>query len=349
MKNRKKFSMKKFLLYSVLIVLFNSCAVFSFLGNMAKEPSALKQIDFCFKGMKMMKKTEQTYYYGQKFPFILDENAMFIPCKINDTIYLVCYDSDMSGMSVKHGFLQEKIPYNAELPKSNKTVKLKEKTDSKEKILMKSGLKYYDIASDFFQIKNLVGVATSASNDTIISEYGSEKTPFTIGQDALFNWANTMILSFSDTTITLLDSNNTYDTTGFTLIKSLHTCRGRTICLTIDSIEYAFLFKTGYKEFLSLQHYGKSQNCVSPDKCDYFYVDYESHKKENDTYMVSFKDTMIVQQTNAVTMGGFDSITGNILYSNKITHPVMGMAFISQFDWIIDMNKEKIYAKKIKE
>jgi hypothetical protein len=48
-------------------------------------------------------------------------------------------------------------------------------------------------------------------------------------------------------------------------------------------------------------------------------------------------------------MNDFDSITGNILYSNEITHPIMGMQFISQFDWIIDLNKGKMYARKIKE
>lgn len=299
--------MKQFLLYIVLCILFCSC-------NILKEPSPIKQMDFLLKGVRMIKKTEQIYYYGKKQPFVLDENAMFIPCKINDTTYLVYYDSDMSGMSIKHGFLQEKIPYNAELPQCNKKIKLKEKTDSNEKILIKSGLKYYDIASDFFLIKNLVGVAISMSNDTIISEHGSKKSPFTIGQDVLYNWANTMFLSFSDTTITLLDSNSLYDTTGFILIKSLFTCRGLTVCLTIDSIEYSFLFKTGSKGFLSLPQH----------------VEHQEHSI----------------WTNAITMGDLSSITGDILYSNKITHPVMGLAFISQFDWIIDIYKGKIYAKK---
>jgi len=105
-------------------------------------------------------------------------------------------------------------------------------------------------------------------------------------------------------------------------------------------------------------YYNQKLPFVLEEKCEYFYVDYEKHKKENDTSMVNFwnsgmlkmvMDTMITQQTNTVTMSDLDSITGNILYSNKINHPVMGMQFISQFDWIIDRYSGKIYAKKIKD
>ena len=350
--------MKKVLLYSVLSILLSSCKVFSFLGEAAKEPSAIKQIDFCLKGMRMMKKMDLNYYYGKKSPFVFENNAIFIPCKINDTTYLVFYENGSIGLGTTLGFLTEKISGNVELPKCNKTIKLKKERKMKNKIFIKSGLKYYDVESDFFNFKNLVSVVTSTSNDTIISKSASEKSQNRfVMNDILFD--NVMFLSFSDTTITLFDSISVYDTTGYTFVKSLSLCTGFTIFLTVDSIEYAFLFSTVSKEFLSLPQYKKCSQCSMVDnnfKCDYAFVEYEKHKKEQDSVIEGFKensifdlvmDTMIVQQTNAITMGDLNSITGNILFSQKNEQPVMGMAFISQFDWIIDMYKQKVYVKKI--
>jgi len=121
----------------------------------------------------------------------------------------------------------------------------------------------------------------------------------------------------------------------------------------VDSIEYAFLFNTGDKQSLTLPYCGKYKECSS-EKCDYFDVQYEKHKKENDIYIASYRntniiDTLVIQQINPITMGYLDSITGNIIYSKRTKQPIVGMAFISQFDWIIDSQKGKIYAKKIKE
>ena len=334
------------MLFSIVAVLFFSCGI-------------IKQIDFAIKGVRMIKKSEETYYYGKKISFVLYKDAIFIPCKINDTMSLVYYDSEMSGMNVRHGLLREEISGNAKLPKCNKTIKLRAKNDSNQRVVIKSGLKYYNLESDFFYFKNLVGVITSVSNDTITSEciFEKKQNRFTIGKDVFPNRKGSMLLNFSDTTITLLDSISTYDTTGFTFVKSLNSCEGLTICLTIDSIEYAFVFNTGFSGFLSLPQYAKHRKCLIVDgnfKCDHFYVQYEKHKKENDMLIVSYReqniiDTLITQQTNTITMGDWDSISGEIHYVKKLTRPVMGMEFISHFDWIIDIYKQKIYVKKIKE
>jgi len=340
--------MKKILLLSIIVVFFYSCQT---IKGIIQTPSAIKQIDFALKGVRMIKKTEETYYYGKKSPFVFKDNAIFIPCKINDTANLIYYDIEMSGMSIKHGLLREEISSSVEFPKCIKTIKVKEKSNSNHYIVYKSGLKYYDVVSDFFDLKKLVGVVTSVSNDTFIPNR------FVIGQDVFPNSQDAMLLNFSDTTITLLDSINIYDTTDFTFVKSLYTCRGLEICLTIDSIEYSFLFNTASKEFLSMPQYAEHQKCAFVNgkfKCDNFYVQYEKHKKENDVFITSYKeqnviDTLITQQTNAITIGNLDSISGEIHYIKNSTRPVIGMQFISQFDWIIDMYKQKIYVKKIKE
>ena len=342
--------MKKIALFCMISMLFCSCEI---LKIIKEEPSALKQMDFALKGIRMTKKMEQTYYYDKKSPFVFDSNAIFIPCKINDTTHLVFYDFKSSGIGTTSGLLTEKIHGEAELPKCNKTIKLrtekKTKNISNHQVMLKSGLKYYDVESDFFHFKNFVTVVTSQSNDTIAFEKNLSR--FVI--NGIFDCV--MRLSFSDTSIMLLDSISTYDTTGFTFVKSTFTCRGYTLCLTIDSIEYAFLFNTSDRGFIALPQYAEHQKCSFVDgnfKCDYFYVEYEKHKKENDSLITSEQnglDTVIAQYANAITIGNVDFISGNILYTKRTVRPVVGMQFISQFDWIIDMHRQKIYAKKIKD
>jgi len=302
--------MKKLLFLYIGLALFCSCQI-------------IKQIDLAFKINRMTKKTEENYNYGIKKSFIIDKNFIFIPCRINNTTHFLFYDTKIGGL------LHESIPYNEEFPQCKKTVKIKTKNSLKLSDYFKVGLKYYDLESDFFYFKNFVGIVTSQSNDSVTQKCISENYPyrFAIGREAFPNKDVTMLLSFSDTTITLFESNYKYDTTGFSLVKSLYTCRGIAVCLLIDSIEYAFRFDTGYKEFLSLPQY-------------------EKHKKENE---ISVIDTLFIQQTNNITISNLISQTGNIHYSQKITQPVLGMKFISHFDWIIDLNKGKIYAKPVKE
>jgi hypothetical protein len=70
--------MKKILLFSLLCMILCSCNI---IKGIVQEPSALKQIDFALKGVKMIKKIETTYFYGKKVSFVFDNNAIFIPCK----------------------------------------------------------------------------------------------------------------------------------------------------------------------------------------------------------------------------------------------------------------------------
>ena len=301
--------MKKLLFLYIALALFCSCQI-------------IKQIDFALKANRMTKKSEENHNYGESNSFVLDANFISIPCRINNTTHFLFYDTKIGGL------LHESIPYNEEFPQCRKTVKLRTKNSLNQTTYFKVGLKYYDLESDFFYFKNFVGIVTSQSNDSVTQKYISENHPyrFAIGRDAFPNKDVTMLLSFSDTTITLFEPNYKYDTTGFSLVKSLYTCRGITVCLLVDSIEYDFRFDTGSKEFLSLPQY-------------------EKHKKENE---ISVIDTLHIQQTNTITIGDLISQAENIHYSQKTTQPVLGMKFISYFDWIIDINKGKIYVKQVK-
>ncbi|MDR1345355.1 MAG: hypothetical protein LBK03_01445 [Bacteroidales bacterium] len=275
----------------------------------------------------MAAKTEKTYNYGKKLPFILERGAIFIPCKINGTTHLVRYSAKSRMNIMGGGGLREKISGNDKFPQCNKTIKLRTNT-----YVLKCGIRYYDMESDFFRFKNFAGVVTSLSNDTVASKYRCEGSPrFIIGRTCFPDRKDAMLLSFSDTTITLFDSCNIYDTTGFTLLKSDNSCGTLTVYLTVDSVECKFIFSADSPEFLALPQYEHD-------------ISTAGYRQQNASNIAI--DTLTVQQASTIAMGGY-SLTGNILYNAKLLQPVMGMAFISHFDWIIDNYREKIYARKI--
>jgi hypothetical protein len=327
--------------YSAVFVLFCSCGV-------------IKYIDYHLTESRMNKKTETVYYYGKKSPFILENKRIFISCKVNDTTLFLFYDSGLTT-----GFY-EQIPANVRFPKCKRTIKNTTQTYSSSNVSVKNGLKYYNIESDFFNFKKFVGELISISNNTV--------TPLCVLSNAnmlclgLYTFPkrnDVMLLNFSDTSIAILDSTIAYDTTDFMLIKSHFEGNKIKVCVTVDSIDYYFLFDTGAGGFLFLPKYKERKRVCSNGICDYIYshLQYEKHKKDNDVSITGFwakdasgmvNDTVITQQTNTITMGRLDLIEGNLLYTKKSTLPIMGMAFISHFDWIIDRHNKKLYAKKIK-
>ncbi len=289
----------------------------------------------------MTKKTEIHCHYTKKYSFIFENSSIFIPCKINDTMHAVLYDTD----ELQFDFC-EQIPGNIEFPQTYKTIEVRTILQG---VTMKKGLNYYNIESDFFNFKQYVGNLISLSNDTVtpVCMPKNNITRFRLGINAFPKWGDVMCLNFSDTSITLLspnisffDTENMYDTTGFIPLKSMFTCQGLSIWLTVDSIEYEFLFSTSYKGFLSLPQY-------------------QPHQKENDVPLVRLRkkkvenviDTLINQYTNTIKINDNNIIAGNIFYiKNTSLRPTLGMAFISQYDWIIDMNgKGNVYIKKIND
>ena len=325
--------MKKIVLISVVSMLFYSCQV-SFKTFVKYLPEVTKELSYVSKEHRMNKKSETTYHYGRKSSFVLTDEGVFIPCKVNDTTCLLFYDTENNN----HAFL-EQISGNAEFPKTFKTVKVRTIIPN---VTMKRGLDYYNIESDFFDFKQSVGRLFALSNDTVTPICLPENTNnrFSLSVNVFPKWGDIMLLNFSDTSITLLDSNSLYDTIGFTPIKAAYTCRGFFIWSTVDSIEYQFVFNTTSKEFLSIPQH-----------------QYAQHKKEDDIFIAKYRkteyadmilDTAICQQTNTITMEDGNAIMGDVLYVKYLSKPVMGMAFISQFDWIIDP-KGKVYAKKIKD
>ena len=343
--------MKKILLFCVISLSFCSCKVS--LGTFVKYlPEVVKELSYVSKESRMEKNTETTYQYGKKSPFVFKDENIYIPCKINDTTHLLLYETDGFFLT-----FQEQIYGNVEFPKTEKTIKVRTTIQG---ATMKRGLRYYNIESDFFDFKQSVGRLFSISSDTIISKCMPEnnKDRFYLSSNIFPKWGDVMLLSFSDTSITLFDSSDRYkvmtnvtlfnsdddryDATGFTLIKSIiSSCTGILVYLAVEGVEELFLFNTADKGFLSLpqsEQYKKEDNTSI---ARIFRKEYSSN--------IAI-DTLDYQHINSITMGGYDSIAGDIFYVKNLYRPTMGMAFITQYDWIIDMSGEgKIYARKIKD
>jgi hypothetical protein len=341
--------MKKCILACVMLIFFCSCKIY----NPVSLWEAVRHMDYILTLDRMAKKTEQTYCYGQKMPFVLnDYGYIFIPCKMNDTTYLLWYDSGISGT------LFEKFSGSAKFPKSRITTRQPVMAAS-GKITVKTGLRYYDVESDIFNFKKLVGEMISAPGDTMAYKcIPMLNDACYLGLEVFPKKGDVMLLSFSDTTVMLLDSAGCYDTANFMSVKSRFYGNKIYIYLTVDSIEYEFGFDTGFNKFLSIPWYKKYKKCTKTACTVHYEPLYEKHQKENDVTIVGWYvtdlsgfviDTITMQQTNAISMGDLDSIKGNINYRKKAGKPLIGMEFISHFDWIIDRHRKRIYVKKIND
>ncbi|MDR0368157.1 MAG: hypothetical protein LBH82_03330 [Bacteroidales bacterium] len=300
----------------------------------------------------MGKKTETCYHYGKPYPFVSEDGCIYISCKVNDTTHLFLYRTDGSLPT-----FEEEIYGNIKFPKTEKNIKVRTIFPG---VTVKQGLRYYNIESDFFDHKQYVVRVSSLSSDTVLPKCMPEndENRFYISSNIFPKWNDVMLLSFSDTSITLFDSadrynatanvtlfnsaDDRYDATGFTPVKSvMSSCAGILVYLTVNGTEELFLFNTLDKGYLSLPQSEQYKREEGISVARIFEEDYSFR---------IINDTLIHQHTNTIAMGGYDSIAGDIFYVKDLYRPTMGMAFITQYDWIIDMSEEgKVYARKIKD
>lgn len=164
-----------------------------------------------------------------------------------------------------------------------------------------------------------------------------------VGLQMLPNYYQTLCLNFSDSTIQILDSNTIYDTTGYYRVPALFCSRDGAqhysiprITLKIDSMDVDFLFDTGADICLAVKGHA-------------------SHAKENDIACTGkigrdasgiVIDTTFLQSAHIHTFGN-DTDSVWICYMQNLSLNVIGLEFISCYDWIIDRNQKKMFAKRV--
>jgi hypothetical protein len=327
---------KIFFLLLTLFSCFFSCK------NIKEIPSAIKVINYALKDQRMSRNTSELYVY-QKDKFIFKDQSVFIPCVINGKEDTLLYDSGFSG------YVKERVYHDSVF---RGTTKIKANTMAFSKsITFIKGLKYYNIKSSWFDFQNYVGEMIFVSTDTIINilscDKNNNKIDKILGFKSMPKYNQVLMLNFSDTSMALYDSTMIYDTTEYVRIKGTFWDKKfgilatPLIYLTIDSIEYDFVFDIGSQFSLSLA----SKNHLAHMKEDEIYMDGMLFRDASGRVI---SDTVVIQKNSYITFADWDdTIEATVMFMNEITHNNMGITFISGFDWIIDKFRDAIYIKPL--
>lgn len=319
------------LLIMIFSFLLSSCSKYSFVA--IRDTG--KIIRFGLKDERLTKKEIITYNY-ERHPFVLHSNRILLPCVIDGTADTLFFDTGCSGSLQEHVSSPDSFPMKPVLTQSAITFS--------RTIWKKTGLSVHTVETPWVAIKNHVCMVSCNNFQT--KEYctGKSKMDYRmVGLQMLPNYYQTLCLNFSDSTIQILDSNTIYDTTGYYRVPALFCSRDGAqyysiprITLKIDSLDVDFLFDTGADICLALKEYA-------------------THAKENDIACVGkigrdasgiVIDTTFLQSAHIHTFGN-DTDSVWICYMQNLSLNVIGLEFISCYDWIIDRNQKKMFAKRV--
>ncbi len=296
------------------------------------------------KCVSLEKKTVKEYSYGEKYKFILKNDGIYIPCIVNGLPDTLFYDSGLDDGICRWIYSDTCFKIK---PIMKHTFKSATKIHT-----VKQGLVVNDIQTQWFNFSKYVSFLkynkikekkSPICEDNKRSVFRGKE--FMLGNNVFMsgNYAKgRLLLTFSDTTITLLDTNSIYDTTGYIKLDvNFKTNNGFSsnipqVKLVIDTTLYEFMFDTGSDAYIILS-------------------DKTLHRKEKEIVYVgeyfydlsgAVIDTVSIS-VNPVVMSGMDTLNTPIMFMKSINHNNMGIRFISQFDWIIDKHKGVMYAKPI--
>ena len=294
-----------------------------------------KIIRLALKDNRLTKKEIITYNYD-KHSFILLPDRIMLPCLIDghgDTLF---FDTGYNGSLHEYIDSPDKFPMKPILTQS--TIAFS------KTIWEKKSISVHTVESPWVTIQNHVCMVSCNNFQTM--EYCNKKSKRgykMVGLQMLPSYFQTLCLNFSDTTIQLTDSNSLYDTIGYHRVPALFSSRDGTqyykiprITLQIDSLDVDFLFDTG------------AGLCLAANN-------YNAHTKSNDIKVIgelgrdasgTVYDTIHLQTSSIHTFGNATD-TVLICYFSHLTENVMGLDFISGYDWIIDYHRNRVYAKQV--
>lgn len=321
-------SMKKhlsflFLLIPLITCLCTSCKVHVMLKDTGKV------ICYGLKVERLMKKEKYSFDY-EKHPFMLKDNTIFIVAETDGKSDTLFFDTGYSG------FMSETATSDADF-KIRPVISHSLQTATKL-LWQKQGLSVHDIHTPWVDIGNCVCELRYDNLEEKGFCHQKSKLEYKcIGLSlAPGYYGHTFLLSFSDTSMQLLDSNTAYDTTGYVRVPADFSLKVPQIRMKIDSIERKFLFDTGCNMFIFLKNHNAH---AKPDDIAFF-------GKIGQDASGTISDTTYLQARRIQTFGTYsDSVP--IFFIKQFRFNIMGLALISNYDWIIDRQHKVMYAKKI--
>ncbi len=205
-----------------------------------------------------------------------------------------------------------------------------------EKYKMYGNFIPYQIETELFKINS--GVLVKFYKNTPCLTFADKPI---LGNN--FVGSSTLILDFENNKISLYNDSvaiSKISKEGYSLVKSSPYKRSKifNLHLSVDSVESPFLFDTGAPiTIMSSEHYKtKDGDQIIEGSIAH---DIGGTAPEGDNY-ISDREFKISDNL---------SLTNNVTYINNLENNVLGMNFISRFNWIIDYKNNEVYCKPIKE
>ena len=311
-----------FLFFFTLSLFFPSCIMVELF-----RPSSWKLLKMSFNEERTCK--------NQCLNFIYENDRIYIPVAINGILDTFLLDMGYSS-KIFWGYYGNDRP----LPK---TYKKPIKVAGGKTIYLSTSYDNYLFENKLVECKNCVGTSIFFPNLPPCKDpsYTKKSAGYSL---LLAGYNRCLFLNFSDKEICLYDSIQP-DTTGYFRIKSSFESKQVFIYMTIDNIEYMFLFDTGCGGTLLIR---RDKHIPVRDAED-TYID---GKFAENVKGAMISDTTIIKKEQIVYYTPTASkIIEDIYYADNISkeYAYAGMEFISQFDWIIDAKNKSVYAKPVKK
>lgn len=298
--------MRKILFIIITCITIQSCTVVQVISTI---PTVSK--------IQKIKKNQKELFKNNSQQFVYKNNRILLPTIINGQVDTLLFDSGYSG-----DFFQ--IENNIK-PIKDSCVKLRVSSHYvKEKLYVK--LLSINIENDLMKWNNHIGMEIYTNKPC------SNKQYCTLGVSVLDTVI--MLLNFDDKKISIFEDACIKKDDYFE-VKSSFKYNVISLFLTVDATEYKFIFDTGSPiNLLNIKDYKHKENSD---------IVYEGHLLE-DISGVKFDQTNIVSKP-IFHMNKNYCLESKSIYLPDINDNIIGMSFISKFNWIIDYKNKKVYVK----
>lgn len=263
--------------------------------------------------------------------FIYENNKIYMPISIDNKYDTVLFDSGSNSYL-------DYLEFNDTIPQNTKVMSI---SAINNKVKLHYTYKTVNIENELFTGYDCMQKTIFILYPKLIcTNYDVNLTRKVIGTQFLPENQHLFKINFSDSSL-CINNSNSIDTTGYKRIKSSFEKNTVVyIYLTIDSIEYKFLFDTGSYLTLAInkKHYKNHKNIND--------LILEGHFGVGVQGLISAK-LIIKSNKQAVYLTNSDSIYVKYAFIDNLVRNNMGMGFISKFDWIFDFDNKVVYVKPL--